>query len=143
MPVGGTPLLVCTQFRWSFLYGRLQHLLTRLAATRPIYIVEAPVFNPGGAPQWGCSQPAPNLTLLQPHTPEPSSGFSAAQVAVLAPMLADWLAAEGLGNVMVWVDSVAAWPVVQALPAAITVYDCVGDPPADDRAAEGAVLAWA
>ena len=37
-----SPLVVFSHLRWDFVFQRPQHLLTRLARTRPVLFVEEP-----------------------------------------------------------------------------------------------------
>ena len=43
------PLVVFSHLRWSFVFQRPQHLLTRLARRFDVYFVEEPVFREGRA----------------------------------------------------------------------------------------------
>lgn len=59
-------LVVFSHLRWDFVYQRPQHILTRLAAHRPVLFVEEPVGT-NGAPYWASSSPAPGVTVCRPH----------------------------------------------------------------------------
>ena len=39
------PLVVFSHLRWDFVYQRPQHVLSRIAAHRPVVVVEEPVFD--------------------------------------------------------------------------------------------------
>src|SRR5262245_59019400 len=48
---GNTPALVCfSHLRWSFVYQRPQHLMTRLARDYRVFYVEEPLITENGAP---------------------------------------------------------------------------------------------
>jgi UDP-galactopyranose mutase len=60
MPVD-LPLVVFSHLRWDFVYQRPQHLLSRLAAKRPVIFIEEPVHNSEVEPRWDLSRPAPGV----------------------------------------------------------------------------------
>ncbi|HET6778215.1 MAG TPA: hypothetical protein VFH26_04960, partial [Gemmatimonadales bacterium] len=62
-------IVVFSHLRWNFVYQRPQHLLSRLAAKRPVFFVEEPEFEPDGPSRWDRSTPQPNVTVLRPRTP--------------------------------------------------------------------------
>jgi hypothetical protein len=68
-------LVVFSHLRWDFVYQRPQHVLSRMAASRPVLFVEEPVYA-DGPPRWELSSPAPGVTVCRPHTPVPTGGFS-------------------------------------------------------------------
>src|SRR3954469_19621981 len=86
------PLVVFAHLRWNFVFQRPQHLLSRLAATRPVLFVEEPVHDPVAGPHWETSEPAPGVTVCRPHTPLAEPGFADAQLDVLKPMVRELLA---------------------------------------------------
>ncbi len=80
-------IVVFSHLRWNFVYQRPQHLLSRLAATRPVFFVEEPEFDPNGAPRWERSSPQPNVVVLRPHSPIQAPGFHADQLPLLEPLI--------------------------------------------------------
>ena len=40
-----SPLVVFSHLRWDFVYQRPQHILSRLAATRPVVVIEEPIHD--------------------------------------------------------------------------------------------------
>ena len=61
-------LVVFSHLRWACVFQRPQHVMTRMAADRPVLFVEEPVKADGG-PRWEVSTPAPGVTVCRPHTP--------------------------------------------------------------------------
>ena len=105
------PLVVLSHLRWDFVYQRPQHVLSRLAASRPVFVVEEPIHAPGAEPRLETVEAAPGVTVLRPHTPVAEPGFSDAQNAVVAPLLRRWaVETEALGACDGWVYTPLATP---------------------------------
>jgi glycosyltransferase involved in cell wall biosynthesis len=120
-------IVVFSHLRWNFVYQRPQHLLSRLAAKRPVFFVEEPEPDPTGPPHWDRSTPQPNVTVLRPRTPVAAPGFHPEQLAVLEPVVAE-LARELEGSTVVaWLYTPLALPLAQALGPAAIVYDCMDE----------------
>ena len=120
-------IVVFSHLRWNFVYQRPQHLLSRLAATRPVFFLEEPEFDPNGAPRWERSSPQPNVVVLRPHSPIQAPGFHADQLPLLEPLIAQ-LAEELEGRTIVtWLYTPMALPLAQALAPAAMVYDCMDE----------------
>ncbi|MBB3121547.1 NAD(P)-binding protein [Pseudoduganella violacea] len=117
-------LIVFCHLRWDFVYQRPQHLMTRLAQHYHVLFVEEPVYETG-APRMVCSQPAPNVTVCQPHTPVAAPGFHDEQIPMLRPLIAA-LAPDG-GEVLAWFYTPMALPLLQALRPSLVVYDCMDE----------------
>lgn len=120
-------IVVFSHLRWNFVYQRPQHLLSRLAATRPVYFIEEPEFDASGPARWERSSPQPNLVVLKPRTPVNAPGFNADQIAALEPLIAE-LAEELEGRTLVaWLYTPMALPLAQALEPSAMVYDCMDE----------------
>jgi hypothetical protein len=120
-------IVVFSHLRWNFVYQRPQHLLSRLAAKRPVFFVEEPEPELTGPARWDRSTPQPNVTVLRPRTPVGSHGFHSEQLAALEPLVAE-LARELEGaTVVAWLYTPLALPLAQALAPAAIVYDCMDE----------------
>jgi len=62
-------IVAFSHLRWNFVYQRPQHLLSRLAAKRPVFFIEEPELDLAGPVRWEQSDPQPNLTVLRARTP--------------------------------------------------------------------------
>lgn len=120
------PLLVFSHLGWHFVFQRPQHLLTRLASERPVFFVEEPVFDPAG-PFWETAQPAPNVTVLRPHSPVDESGFSEAQISCLRPMVRELERRHGIEAPIVWLYTPMALPLARDVDPILVVYDCMDE----------------
>jgi UDP-galactopyranose mutase len=122
-----SPIVAFSHLRWNFVYQRPQHLLSRLAAHRPVFFVEEPEFDPDGSPRWERSTPQPNVVVLRPRTPVRAPGFHPDQLSALEPLIAE-LAAELEGVALVaWLYTPMALPLAEALGPTAIVYDCMDE----------------
>ena len=117
------PLVVFSHLRWDFVYQRPQHLLTRLARRRPVFVIEEPVRDDGAAPHWERSVPAENVTVFRPHTPAERWGFNDEQAPYLEPLLDHLADAEGLRGATAWLYTPMALDLAERLAPAALVYD--------------------
>ncbi|MEA2722652.1 MAG: hypothetical protein QOH59_423 [Gemmatimonadales bacterium] len=116
-----------SHLRWNFVYQRPQHLLSRLAARHPVVFIEEPELDPDGPSRWERSSPHPNLTVYRPRTPVRASGFHADQFPVLRPLIAELGAELGATNLLAWLYTPMALPLVRALDPDAVVYDCMDE----------------
>jgi UDP-galactopyranose mutase len=120
-------IVVFSHLRWNFVYQRPQHLLSRLAAKRPVFFIEEPEFDPASPARWDRSTPQPNVTVLRPRTPIEAPGFHPDQLAALEPLVAE-VARELDGTTLVaWLYTPLALPLAQTLGAGVIVYDCMDE----------------
>ncbi|SFV16464.1 NAD(P)-binding protein [Pseudoduganella namucuonensis] len=117
-------IIVFCHLRWDFVYQRPQHLLSRLAQHYKVIVVEEPVYAEGPA-TLKTYQPAPNLTVCQPHTPVHATGFHDDQIPLLQPMV-DGLVPDG-EDPIVWFYTPMALPLLPPLHASLVVYDCMDE----------------
>ena len=120
-------IVAFSHLRWNFVYQRPQHLLSRLAAKRPVFFVEEPELDPQGPPRWERSRPQPNIKVLRPHTPIAAPGFQADQLPALEPLIGELAAELEDSTVVAWLYTPMALPLAQALGPAATVYDCMDE----------------
>jgi protoporphyrinogen oxidase/glycosyltransferase involved in cell wall biosynthesis len=117
-------VIVFCHLRWDFVFQRPQHLMTRLAQYHNIVFIEEPVYQEGES-YLKTYTPAPNITVVQPHTPVQAAGFHDDQIPVLQPLLAK-LASSG-ENPIVWFYTPMALPLLQSLHPSLVVYDCMDE----------------
>jgi UDP-galactopyranose mutase len=120
-------IVAFSHLRWNFVYQRPQHLLSRLAAKRPVFFVEEPEFDAHGPPRWDRSIPQPNLTVLRPRTPVQALGFHPEQLPALDPLMADLARKLEATTVVAWLYTPMALPLAHALAPVATVYDCMDE----------------
>ena len=119
-------LVVFSSQRWHFAWQRTQQLLTRLARNYRITVVEPPLTTHRDA-YLECTPVAHGITLAVPHTRCDACGFHADQLPVTARLLAQFMREHAIVAPLVWLDTPAALPLVQALAPRAVVYDCHDD----------------
>jgi hypothetical protein len=119
-------LVVFSHLRWNFVFQRPQHLLSRLAQEFPVVFVEEPMRSDAPA-RLERTSPAPGVEVLRPHTPVEAQGFHDDQLSLLEPLVADWLAQEGIDDYVVWFYTPMALPLLNGLAPRAVVYDCMDE----------------
>lgn len=128
-------LLCFSHLRWSFVWQRPQHLLTRFAKEMPVYLVEEPEFVADAGAHSLRLNTAANVTILTPliaGEPDGSWGFNDRTNPAIARLLARTLASSELASpdtdVIVWYYTPMA---LGALPVhispSLTVFDAMDE----------------
>jgi UDP-galactopyranose mutase len=120
-------IVVFSHLRWNFVYQRPQHLLSRLAATRPVFFIEEPEYDPNAPSRWERNTPSPNVTVLRPHTPVQAPGFHADQLPALEPLIAALGNELSSSTLVAWLYTPMALPLAEALAPTVVVYDCMDE----------------
>ncbi len=116
-------LLAFSHQRWDIVFQRTQHLMIRLARDYRVFFFEPPVFDDKGA--WlEISEPAPNVHVCRPHSPQGEPGFADGQIADLQRLLDRLVSSHELGTPIVWLCTSTALPLLQRLEPSCIVYDC-------------------
>jgi glycosyltransferase involved in cell wall biosynthesis len=159
-------IVVFSHLRWDFVYQRPQHLLSRLAATRPVLFIEEPFVAESPEPFWERTTPAPNVTVCRLRTPNGTPGFDDSHVPVFNRLLPKLLAEEGFEPgaasrpalaprrertlpYITWIYTPMALPLARSLAPRAVVYDCMDDLASFKNAPrallerEGQLLEWA
>jgi len=119
-------LIVFSHLRWNFVFQRPQHLLSRLAAEFPVVFIEEPTRSEGTV-TLEQSSPAPGVQVLRPQTPVDAPGFHDEQLSLLEPMVAGWLAQQGIDDYAVWFYTPMALPLLDGLAPRAVIYDCMDE----------------
>jgi glycosyltransferase involved in cell wall biosynthesis len=120
-------IVAFSHLRWNFVYQRPQHLLSRLAAKRPVFFIEEPELDPDGPSRWERSNPQPNVVVLRPRTAVKAPGFHPDQLVALEPLIAE-LATELEGTSrLAWLYTPMALSLAEALGPEVIVYDCMDE----------------
>lgn len=128
---GMKKIYVFSHLRWDFVFQRPQHLMTRLAQHYQIVFIEEPLHSVG-KPELKISQPAPNVTVIQPQTPSTEPGFHDGQIAWLETLLAE--IREEDETPVVWFYTPMALPLLKVFAPAVVVYDCMDELAAFEKA---------
>jgi UDP-galactopyranose mutase len=115
------PVVVYCHLRWDFVYQRPQHVLSRIAATHPVIVVEEPLA--GDAAAFELSRPAPGVLRAVPRVADAALGFDGVDPARLRERLHE----EGVGAHVAWLYTPMALPLATALAPSLVVYDCMDE----------------
>lgn len=119
-------IIVFSHLRWSFVYQRPQHLLSRLASRYRVIFMEEPV--PGAAEDvLEQLQPTPNVQVLRPHVTSSASGFHDDLLPVLKSQLARFIREQGIDDYLVWFYTPMALPLASELQPRAVIYDCMDE----------------
>jgi glycosyltransferase involved in cell wall biosynthesis len=116
------PALFCfSHLRWSFVWQRPQHLLSRAAQVYDVFFFEEPVCRPGAVPQLEISVVAPHITVLVPLLPEGTSDGEL--LALQKNLVENYVASVPSRNRVFWYYTPMAVAFTEELPRDVTVYD--------------------
>ena len=118
--------LVClSHLRWDLVFQRPQHLMTRFARSIPVFFIEEPAFEGWQPPHLKRYTTADNLSVFVPHLPDdlPAAAAAAAQRRLVTDLLRD----TRICSPVLWYYTPMALQFTDAIPAAVTVYDCMDE----------------
>lgn len=124
-------LIVFSHLRWGYVRQRPQHLMARLAGRWRVLFVEEPVRCDGPA-RLDRIAVAEHVEVLCPRTPVDAIGFHDDQLPLVGPLLAEFLREQAIDGHVAWLYTPMALPLATALAPRTTVYDCMGEPSAQD-----------
>jgi UDP-galactopyranose mutase len=120
------PDLVCfSHLRWDFVYQRPQHLLSRCAQIRRVFVVEEPIVSSEPSCWLDISRRECGVWVAVPHVPE---GLSEESVIALQQSLLDTLFAEAqIQAPIFWYYTPMAVAFTYHLNPSAVVYDCMDE----------------
>ena len=126
---GGESLICFSHLRWDFVFQRPQHLMTRFARTRRVFVWEEPMAAVAGAAA-GVDVRLDAVSGVTVATPRVPAGLSDAETeAELGRLLQVFAAEHGLTAPVAWFYTPLmlgfARPLAEA--AACVVYDCMDE----------------
>jgi len=119
------PDVVClTHLRWNWVFQRPQHLMTRAARGRRVFVVEEPV-RAGSEAALDITTPAANVWVVVPRIPDHIKG-NALQDAqrTLVDLL---LRQQGISEYILWYYTPMALPFTRHLSPVSVIYDCMDE----------------
>ncbi|MBE9159532.1 glycosyltransferase family 1 protein [Nodosilinea sp. LEGE 06152] len=125
-PVAGVPDLICfSHLRWDFVYQRPQHLLSRCAQARRVFIVEEPIVVPEQVSWLDISRRESGVWIVVPHLSETLSGEQF--IPQLQCLLDNLFAEAQIQTPILWYYTPMAVPFTRHLPSSAVVYDCMDE----------------
>lgn len=117
-------LIVFSHLRWSFVFQRPQHLLSRLAEQYRIIFIEEPLPSPDGASGWKYHQEN-GVTVAQPLSPANACGFCDEQLAVISQLMPQLLKDQEVDEHLAWFYTPMALPLLDTLDPKLVIFDCM------------------
>jgi UDP-galactopyranose mutase len=126
-PQSADPVVCLSHLRWDFVFQRPQHLMTRLAATRPVYYFEEPTSGPPDAEATLDVRlcPASGVVIATPRLPEglDADGTASTVRGLLDALLAD----HGVERPILWYYTPMMLPISRHIAASAVIYDCMDE----------------
>jgi len=120
------PDLVCfSHLRWDFVYQRPQHLLSRAARTRRVFVIEEALFD-NGSMRLDVSERQEGVRIVVPYLPAGLSSQIAKQ-AMLRTMVDQLFSSYGINDFVLWYYTPMALEFTQHLKPLATIYDCMDE----------------
>jgi glycosyltransferase involved in cell wall biosynthesis len=120
------PTLLClSHLRWSFVYQRPQHLMSRFARDYNVLFFEEPIPTEDAQPWLEVRPEEHGVQVLIPRLPQGCHGADARRVQ--RELLDGYLAKLGVGELMLWYYTPMALDFADHLQPALTVYDCMDE----------------
>ena len=113
--------LICfSHLRWSFVFQRPQHLLSRYARERRVFFVEEPIFD-DGPDRLELTVSDENVHVVVPYLKHGTLDTDAAQATLLHELMAQ----QAIRRYVLWYYTPMALPIAQDLEPLSIVYDCM------------------
>ena len=110
---------VCfSHLRWSFVYQRPQHLLSRAAQGYRVIFVEEPIYQAEGEPRLQISSDESGVTVVTPHLPHGQD---------CGELLDELFAPLANERVILWYYTPLALAYAPPFKAELIVYDCMDE----------------
>ncbi len=125
-PATDTPDLVClSHLRWNFVFQRPQHLMTRCAGAKRVFVIEEPIFGSYEAAQLDVNMHESGVWVIVPHLPAhlSESEANAAQQKLLDSLFAE----HQIDNYICWYYTPMAMAFTRHWKPQAIVYDCMDE----------------
>lgn len=123
LPAGLDVVCLC-HLRWDFVFQRPQHLMTRFARDRRVYLIEEPRIEDGVAPRLDLRRDG-NVTVATLVLPDGLGEETVHEIqrSRLTRLLAD----EGVADFALWFYTPMMLPIADHLRPRLTVWDCMDE----------------
>jgi UDP-galactopyranose mutase len=120
------PDLICfSHLRWNFVYQRPQHLLSRAARDRRVFVIEEPIYD-NSSIHLDISECENGVWVVVPHLPEGLRSEIATN-AVLREMIDRLFVEREIQEYVLWYYTPMAMSFTSHLKPVATVYDCMDE----------------
>ena len=125
-PPHPSPLICFSHLRWDFVFQRPQHLMSRFARERRVYVWEESIPCDHHRPYLE-HHPFPEQDVIALRPRVPHWWDEAAKSRALSDMLDMLIAQQGGGAPILWFYTPAMFGFARHVTAAATVYDCMDE----------------
>lgn len=113
--------IICfSHLRWSFVFQRPQHLLSRYARERRVFFIEEPVHD-DGPDRLQFETSGEGVHVIVPHLNCATRDSEATQAALLRELMRE----QNIEHYVAWYYTPMALPIARGLRPLATVYDCM------------------
>lgn len=119
------PLVAFSHLRWSFVFQRPQHIMTRVGRERPVLFVEEPVTRPGVRPSLEVETVSAGVRVARPSLPMNGTPFGDSQQRALHELLQEQMDRDRWTEHVAWLFTPMAVRVAKSLHPHVIVYDCM------------------
>ncbi|GAB4385900.1 MAG: glycosyltransferase family 1 protein [Elainellaceae cyanobacterium] len=124
-PSNAHDLICLSHLRWDFVYQRPQHLLSRCAKGRRVFVMEEPMFTAEQDAWLSISRRECGVWVVVPHLPEGLDEEAA--IATQRKLLDELIEGCDIQNYILWYYTAMAMPFSKHLTPELVVYDCMDE----------------
>lgn len=117
-------LMCFCHLRWDFVFQRPQHLMTRAARTRRVFVVEEPVYDAGPS-RLDVREDESGVRVVVPHLPSGVSGHR--RSAELRGLVDELFVTEQIRRFVLWYYTPMMREFTSHLEPEAAVYDCMDE----------------
>jgi glycosyltransferase involved in cell wall biosynthesis len=117
--------LCLSHLRWSFVYQRPQHLMSRFAQSYNVLFFEEPVPGNGLEPELDVRSDEDGVQVLVPQLPPGCTGEAADEAQ--RALLENYLTRLGVKDLVLWYYTPMSLSFSANLPRRVTIYDCMDE----------------
>lgn len=118
-------LLAFSQTRWSFVYQRTQHLLSRYADHRRVFFIEEPIFADTTQISYRKIFVENGVEVIKPIL---NKDFTSTEIALaMKRVVDDLIEDEFIINFSIWYDTPTALEYTRHLSPISSLYDCINE----------------
>lgn len=122
------PTIVCfSHLRWASVFQRPHHLLSRLAQTHSVYLIEEPIPTNTDQPTMDMSQVADRLWVCRPRLRTRWGFFSGDGATTLTALIRELFRRHDIDNYIFWFYTPMALHVARDFAPRAIVYDCMDE----------------
>ena len=120
-----TDLICLSHLRWDFVFQRPQHLLTRFAHHRRVFVIEEPIYNDVLTSKLVVSRRENSLHVAVPHLPLGTSAADATEIQRV--LIDDLMSVHEIENYTLWYYTPMALSFTRHLEPSRVIYDCMDE----------------